>query len=65
MQTIVDLAQNNLKFLESCTPAYSNHEGKPAEHSGRNGFYGGGSIAFFRLTEEWRAAGDLAGLELS
>jgi cyclohexanone monooxygenase len=64
VETIVKLAQNNLGFLESCTPGYYNNEGKPAERSGQNGFYGGGSIAFIKLITDWREAGDLAGLEL-
>jgi len=65
VQTIIDLAQNNLSFLESCTPGYYNNEGKPAERGGQNGFYGGGSIAFIKLLEAWRAAGNLEGLELT
>jgi cyclohexanone monooxygenase len=65
VRTIVDLSQMNLAFLESCTPGYYNNEGRPAERSARNGFYGGGSPAFIRLLEDWRARGDLAGLELS
>ena len=65
VQTILDLAQNNLDFLESCTPGYYNNEGKPAERSGQDGFYGGGSIAFIRVLEAWRAEGSLAGLELT
>ena len=65
VQTIVDLSQMSRSFLESCTPGYYNNEGKPAELSARNAFYGAGSPAFIRLLEEWRARGDLAGLELS
>jgi cyclohexanone monooxygenase len=64
VQTIVDLAQMNAGFLESCTPGYYNNEGKPAERSVRNSFYGAGSPAFIRVLEDWRAKGDLAGLEL-
>jgi len=64
VQTIVDLSQMNAAFLEACTPGYYNNEGKPAERGVRNGWYGGGSPAFVRLLEEWRARGDLAGLEL-
>jgi len=63
--TILSLAMNNQKFLESCTPGYYNNEGKPGERSLRNGFYGGGSIAFTKVLEDWRARGDLAGLELT
>jgi cyclohexanone monooxygenase len=64
VETIVRLAQNNLKFLEACTPGYYNNEGKPAERSVRNGSYGGGSPAFIRLLEEWRSTGLLRGLEM-
>mgnify|MGYP003343734032 CR=1 FL=1 len=52
-------------YLESCTPGYYNNEGKPAESRLRNSSYGGGSLAFFRLLDEWRNEGSLAGLEFS
>ena len=65
VQTIIELSQMSAAFLESCTPGYYNNEGKPAERSVRNGFYGAGSPAFIQLLEEWRARGDLAGLELA
>ena len=65
VDTIVALAQVNLDFLESCTPGYYNNEGKPGERSARNGFYGAGPVAFFKVLEDWRAQGDLAGLELT
>jgi cyclohexanone monooxygenase len=62
--TIVRLAVLAREFLESCTPGYYNNEGKPGERSGQNGFYGGGSVEFFRILREWRDAGRLDGLEL-
>jgi len=65
VQTIVDLAQYNVKFLEACTPGYYNNEGRPADRTVRNGSYGAGSPAFIRVLEQWRAAGDLAGLEFA
>jgi cyclohexanone monooxygenase len=65
VETILGLAMNNRKFLESCTPGYYNNEGKPGERSQRNGFYGAGPIAFVKLLEEWRAEGSLAGLQLT
>ncbi|MGH9211122.1 MAG: flavin-containing monooxygenase [Acidimicrobiales bacterium] len=65
VQTILDLARNNLSFFESCTPGYYNNEGKPNARAVQNGFYGGGPIAFQRLLDEWRADGALSGLELS
>jgi cyclohexanone monooxygenase len=65
VQTIVDLAISRMDFLESCTPGYYNNEGRPSARSSRDGVYGGGSIAFTRMWEEWRAKGDLEGLELT
>ena len=65
VQTIVELSQNNQKFLESCTPGYYNNEGKPEQRSTRNGSYGGGGVAFIKLLDQWRAEGHLEGLELS
>lgn len=65
VQTILDLARVNVAFLESCTPGYYNNEGKLTERTLRNGWYAGGSPAFISLLREWRARGDLAGLELS
>ncbi len=63
VETIIGLARNAQDFLEECTPGYYNNEGRPAELSGRNGSYGGGSIAFFQLLADWRAEGAMAGLE--
>ena len=63
--TILELAQFNLDFLESCTPGYYNNEGKPSERGVRNGFYGAGSVAFFQVIADWRNEGSLAGLELT
>ncbi len=62
VETIVRLSTANQKFLEACTPGYYNNEGKPAERSLRNGSYGGGSIEFIKLLEDWRSDGQFAGL---
>jgi len=62
--TIVSLSRLSLRFLEECTPGYYNNEGKPAERSGQDGFYGGGSPAFFELLRKWRAEEGLPGMEL-
>jgi len=64
VETILQLAQNNRAFFESCTPGYYNNEGRPGERSLRNGFYGAGPIAFAQLLDSWRASGELAGLEV-
>jgi cyclohexanone monooxygenase len=52
-------------FFEKCTPGYYNNEGKTSERSAQNGFYGGGSIEFFKILEAWREEDRLAGMELS
>jgi cyclohexanone monooxygenase len=65
VQTIIALSQMNVQFLESCTPGYYNNEGNPAARSARDGAYGAGSPAFIRVLEDWRAQGDLAGLEVA
>jgi cyclohexanone monooxygenase len=65
VDTIIRLSVFAQDFLENCTPGYYNNEGKPGERSGQNGFYGGGSEDFFRILREWRASGELSGLELT
>ena len=57
-------ARTATEFLESCTPGYYNNEGKTSERSAQDGFYGGGSVEFFKILEDWRAAGDLEGMEV-
>jgi cyclohexanone monooxygenase len=52
-------------FLESCTPGYYNNEGTPRGGNSFLGAYAPGVHAFNRLLEDWRAAGDLEGLELT
>ena len=65
VETIIGLARPGMSFFEECTPGYYNNEGKPGDRSGQNGFYGGGSVQFFKLLAEWRETGELEGLELS
>ena len=64
VQTIIGLSQFNQSFLESCTPGYYNNEGKPTDRSRQNGNYGAGANAFIKVIEDWRAEGQLSGLEL-
>ena len=65
VDTILRLAGFGRQFLEQCTPGYYNNEGKLSELAAQNGFFGGGSEAYFKILQDWRAAGDLAGLELA
>ncbi|MBL4782421.1 MAG: NAD(P)/FAD-dependent oxidoreductase [Porticoccaceae bacterium] len=64
--TIQRLAGMGEKFYAECTPGYYNNEGKG---NGGNGFlagqYGGGPVEFFKILNDWRTEGSLAGLEIS
>lgn len=55
---------NNRGFFEDCTPGYYNNEGQA--RNPQNGPYGvgPGTIEFLQLLGDWRAADELAGLEL-
>ena len=64
VQTILDTSVFNADFQESCTPGYYNNEGQPSSLARQNGFFGLGANAFVSIIEEWRAKGDLPGLEL-
>jgi cyclohexanone monooxygenase len=64
VQQCIDKARNAGDFFENCTPGYYNNEGKTSELSAQNGFYGGGSIEFFKILEQWREEGHLEGMEL-
>jgi len=62
---IEELAPKGAGFLAQCTPGYYNQEGAATESSGFLSAYRPGLNAFSRLLEEWRADGEMAGLELS
>lgn len=51
-------------FLAECTPGYYNNEGKASEFGARNATYGFGSPAFIKILNDWREAGDFAGLDV-
>jgi cyclohexanone monooxygenase len=64
VDTVISLAGFGRQFLEECTPGYYNNEGQLSDRAAQNGFFGGGSEAYFKILRDWRAAGGLAGLEL-
>jgi cyclohexanone monooxygenase len=65
VKAIQDSGTFSREFQSSCTPGYYNNEGKPGEGPGWfGGNFGGGAQAFFEILREWRARGDLAGIEL-
>ncbi len=64
VEQCINKARDAGDFFENCTPGYYNNEGQMSERSVQNGFYGGGSIEFFKILEDWREEGGLDGLEL-
>jgi cyclohexanone monooxygenase len=64
VQEIIKAAVFNRRYLEECTPGYYNNEGQPSDMAIRNGSYGAGSIAFIKILEDWRATGELPGLQV-
>jgi cyclohexanone monooxygenase len=63
--TIEQLALLREAFLKECTPGYYNNEGNVQAMSRRNTSYGAGPVAFTKVLEDWRAAGEMKGLELT
>jgi cyclohexanone monooxygenase len=63
VQTIIDKARLTADFQQKCTPGYYNNEGN-VNTKPQNNTYGGGPIEFFDLMADWRAKGDLKGLEV-
>jgi cyclohexanone monooxygenase len=66
VRTVRELAIDNSAFELSCTPGYYNNEGRGgAEGNGSflGDFYSPGFYPFDDLLAEWRATGDLDGLE--
>ncbi|KAH9882855.1 hypothetical protein J1614_000221 [Plenodomus biglobosus] len=52
-------------FRKECTPGYYNNEGKPSTAAARNATYSYGCSTFFKILEDWRAAGNFEGMEVS
>ena len=64
VETILSMAVQREKFAAECTPGYYNNEGKPNPKAIQNSPYGAGPIAFVKVLEDWRAGGDMTGLEV-
>ena len=65
VETIVGFAGGPLGGLggPDCTPGYYNNEGQPNPNAAQSMPYGGGSIRFFELLQEWREDGKFEGLQ--
>ncbi len=67
VNTIRELAFDNSAFDLACTPGYYNNEGRGFGDASRSFLgepYGPGFYAFEDLLRDWRAAGDMKGLDL-
>ncbi len=64
VETIIKQSEGRRKFLETCTPGYFNNEGNVTDATSRSAPYGAGPMAFIKLLQQWREAGDFEGLEL-
>ncbi len=63
--TINRLARVGARYYSECTPGYYNNEGKANETGGfLNGQYGRGPVEFFQILHDWRAEGQLRGLDI-
>jgi len=62
VKKIVALAVGREKFLMECTPSYLNNDGKPDETLAGLGAIG--AVEYEKTLADWRAEGDLKGLEL-
>ncbi|WP_330254930.1 NAD(P)/FAD-dependent oxidoreductase [Nocardia sp. NBC_00565] len=64
VQTIRANAFDNSTFVMECTPGYYNSEGEPNGRSFLGDPFWGGFYVLEELLQAWRAAGELAGLDL-
>jgi cation diffusion facilitator CzcD-associated flavoprotein CzcO len=65
VKQVIESSLASIRFLEACTPGYYNNEGQPnGELLRQNGNFGYGIMAYAKILDNWRHAGNLAGLEL-
>ncbi|HEY2707897.1 MAG TPA: NAD(P)/FAD-dependent oxidoreductase [Caulobacteraceae bacterium] len=65
VQEVRSLARMGQRFYTECTPGYYNSEGARDNRSGFfSDMYGAGPLRFFDLLAEWRATGEMPGIEL-
>jgi cation diffusion facilitator CzcD-associated flavoprotein CzcO len=59
------LAASGSRFYAECTPGYYNSEGAAGNRAGFfSDMYGAGPLRFFEVLAQWRATGELPGVEL-
>ena len=63
-RTILEIILDRRKFQEECTPGYYNNEGQTSPLAATYAPYGAGSMAFFKLLNDWRTHGEFDGLTM-
>jgi cation diffusion facilitator CzcD-associated flavoprotein CzcO len=63
VQTIRDTPLQNERFFSECTPGYYNAEGKLGNGGFFSDLYGAGPLVFYDLVNDWRATGEMKGLQ--
>ncbi|MDO8421369.1 MAG: NAD(P)/FAD-dependent oxidoreductase [Parvibaculum sp.] len=64
LNTILSVGVDRQKYLNECTPGYYNNEGQVSPLAASFAPYGAGSMPFFKVLDDWRAAGSFDGLDL-
>ncbi|KAF2436542.1 putative monooxygenase [Tothia fuscella] len=65
VEGIVEGSKAMRSYFINCTPSYFNNEGHLSDDSSSSAIYAGGATAWAKLLEDWRAQGDMKGLELT
>jgi cation diffusion facilitator CzcD-associated flavoprotein CzcO len=64
VDTVVARSAASAERAKTCTPGYYNREGKADAKTRQGSFFFGGPTEYADILEAWRAAGDLAGLDI-
>ena len=64
VDTVVARSAASAERARTCTPGYYNREGKADDKTRQGSFFFGGPTEYADILEAWRAAGDLAGLDI-
>jgi len=64
VQTVFDRGDKTIEFAMNCTPGYYNGEGKLSPTTRQDGFFFGDTpMQFIEILEQWRAGGDMPGMD--
>lgn len=65
VDAVLSLTEQRRMWLQSCTPSYFNYEGKRGRAVELNDIYAGGPMTYIKFLEDWRASGDLGGMNVT